>query len=487
MDIKDKNRDDVAKESQKNNTPKGGMGKNNSTVIRNEQTGETADITFSDNDLEVRLDFDSPPGKAVFLSPDHIASILDKLNIVYGIRWEDIQEAVFQYNTDKKPIKGLVAARGDPPVAEVEEYFELNSHLSQGLLPTEENNRIDYRSYSPFTIVRQNQILAWKRPRKIGRDGKNVHGVTIPHGNIRPQGVSGGENTQTGEKSITAQINGQLVENQKVLSVQNSLVIRGSVGYATGNIIFPGDVFIEGTVSDGFKIYSGGSVTIKQTFDVTDVITKKDLTVAGGIIGRGRALVKVGGTLRTKFIENCRVACRKSITVDSEIINSSIYVMETLDLGDRGLILGGEIYAIHGIRAAGIGKKAGKSTNIHCGIDFTIQQEKEKSNSNLRILAGKLSKLRELMAIPEPNPDKRAKMEELLHRLEEEQKKTGLHIADTMGKLDADEEAKVEVSGEIAPGTLIEICQIALFVSEPLRKVRIKLDKGAGRLVTEPL
>jgi hypothetical protein len=45
----------------------------------------------------------------------------------------------------------------------------------------------------------------------------------------------------------------------------------------------------------------------------------------------------------------------------------------------------------------------------------------------------------------------------------------------------------VEVTGEIAPGTLIEICQIALFVDEPLRKVRIKLDKMGGKLVPEPL
>jgi hypothetical protein len=78
-------------------------------------------------------------------------------------------------------------------------------------------------------------------------------------------------------------------------------------------------------------------------------------------------------------------------------------------------------------------------------------------------------------------------MEELLHRLEEEQKKIGLHIADIMGKLDADENAQVEVSGEIAPGTLIEICQIALFVSDPLKKVRIRLDKASGKLVAEPL
>jgi uncharacterized protein (DUF342 family) len=460
---------------------------NNSTIIDGDQ-GEKIVVSFSENDLEARIDLIPLPGKEPFLSPDYIASILERLNIVYGIRWEAIQETALEYNTEKHLIKGLLVAKGDAPETEVAEFFELNPHLSQGLLPAaKKNDRIDYRSYSPFTIVKQDQVLAWKKPRKTGRDGKNVHGIAIPHGIIRPDGVSGGENTQTGEKSITAQINGQLINTRNVLSVRDSLVIKGSVGYATGNIIFPGDVTIEGAVSDGFKIYSGGSVTIKQTFDVTDVIIKKDLTVMGGIIGRGRALVKVGGVLRSKFIENCRVACRKAITVDSEIINSSIYTMEHLDMGDRGFILGSEIYAIHGVRAAGIGKKSGKPAHIHCGIDFTIQQDKEKSNGNMRILAGKLAKLRELMAVPEPDPEKRAKLEGLLHRLEGEQKKAALHIAEIMGKLDADENAHVEVSGEIAPGTLVEICQIALFVTEPLKKVRIRLDKPSGKLITAPL
>ncbi|MDR2020983.1 MAG: FapA family protein [Treponema sp.] len=487
MDIL-KNRDlaDPDKVLEKNGDP-GDRAQINSTIIRDEDRGGEIVVTFSENDLDAWMDFIPLPGKDAFLTPDYIASILERLNIVYGVRWEAIQEEILQYNTDKRPLKGLLVAKGDRPETEVAEFFELNPHLSHGLIPAEDQDRVDYRSYSPFVIVKQDQILAWKRPRKTGRNGKNIHDVVIPYGITRPEGVSGGENTQTGEKGITALINGQLIRTQNVLSVRDSLMIKGSVGYATGNIIFPGDVVIEGTVSDGFKIYSGGSVTIKQTFDVTDVITKKDLTVTGGIIGRGRALVKVGGALRTKFIENCRVACRKTITIDSEIINSSVYTMENLDMGDRGFILGSEIYSIHGIRAAGIGKKSGKATHIHCGIDFTIQQEKEKNNNNMRLLAGKLSRLRELMTVPEPNPEKRAKLEELLHRLEGEQKKIGLRIADIMGKLDTDENARIEVSGEIAPGTLIEICQIALFVSEPLKKIRIKLDKASGKLITEPL
>jgi uncharacterized protein (DUF342 family) len=174
-------------------------------------------------------------------------------------------------------------------------------------------------------------------------------------------------------------------------------------------------------------------------------------------------------------------------------VNSSVFTLEKLDMGDKGKILGGEIYAVQGIVAGGIGKKTGKATRIHCGVDFTAQQEKEKCNYQMRILSAKLDKLRKLLASeaglpPSPAQDeRRKKMEEILARVEEEQKKLGEQITTILGRLNAFEGAAVEISGEIAPGTLIEICQIALFVSEPLRHVRIRLDRGLGKLVSESL
>jgi uncharacterized protein (DUF342 family) len=330
-------------------------------------------------------------------------------------------------------------------------------------------------------------VLAIKRPRTPGREGKNVHGVSIPFESLVMEGVSPGENTRSDEKYIIAEINGQMVEEKKALNVRKNLTIKGSVGYATGNIIFPGDVLIDGAVSDGFKIYSGGSVTIKQTFDVTEVITKGDLNVSGGIVGRGRAFLKVGGFLRTRFIQNCKAACRRTITVDAGIVNSHIFTMENLDMGDRGKILGGEIYAIKGIKAGSIGKDAGKATRIHCGIDFTRQKEQEANNQALRSLSGKLAKLREIMAVPDADPERQAKLKEALGVLEEEQRKSSNRGAELLSLVNADEDAVVEVSGEIAAGTLIEICEVALFVAEPFRRIRVRLDKPNRKLISEPL
>jgi uncharacterized protein (DUF342 family) len=455
-------------------------------------------VTFSDGDIEAKADFFPPFGQGAPVSDEYITTFLEKLNIVHGMKWEAIREAAAACNLNRRAVRNVLIARGDAPVNEVDEYFERNPHLPVSNVPPGEqarnrprgNARIDYREYSPFIIVKQNQILAKFRPRKTGQDGKNVHGNVVSYKVLRPEGVKPGENTRFDGQFLVAEINGQLVEVNKVMNVRNSLVIKGAVGYATGNIVFPGDVVIDGPVSDGFKIYSGGSVTIKQTFDVTNVIARTDLNVAGGIIGRGRAFVKAGGTLKTKFIENCRVACRKSITVDKEIINSSVFTMDTLEMGDKSTILGSDIYAIHGIRAGSIGKKSGKATQIHCGIDFTLQQEREKANNRMRMLAAKLGKLRELMDAPPAggeNPERRTKIERLRNRLEEEREQISRHISGIMGKAANDENAVVEANGEIVSGTLIEICQIALFVTEPLKKVRIRLDKVQGKLICENL
>ncbi|MDR1249939.1 MAG: DUF342 domain-containing protein, partial [Treponema sp.] len=143
--------------------------------------------------------------------------------------------------------------------------------------------------------------------------------------------------------------------------------------------------------------------------------------------------------------------------------------------------------AVRGLRTGSIGTKSGKATRVHCGIDFTVEQEKEKNNNMLRILAAKLGRLRELLFDPSTDGEKRAKLEQLLQRLEDEQRKASSKVAELMGRMNTDENAAVEVSGEVAEGTLIEICQIALFVTSPLKKTRIKLDRENGKLITENL
>jgi uncharacterized protein (DUF342 family) len=449
-------------------------------------------LTFLENDLKVTGDFYPPEEDGLPITGDYIRGILDEKNIVHGVRYDDIYEAFERCNNENEIVRDVLVAAGDPPVDDVPEYLQLNPFLSdpfQSWADEQEKNdgAVDHRSRTPFVIAKKGQAIAKLKRARPGQEGINVHGEKIAFKSVKPPGVTGGDKTHMEGRFLVSDINGQFHLIRGVASVTNHLVVKGPVGYATGHIIFPGDIAIEGPVSDGFKIYSGGSVSIRQTFDVTDAVTKNNLSVMGGIIGRGKAKLKVGGFLRTKFIENCRVACRKKVIVDMEVINSQVYTLESLEMGEKGKIVGGEIYAARGVRTCNIGKKTGKAARIHCGVDFTVELEREKSNNVLKLISIKISRVKAKLNEPERDGETREKMEALLQKLEKQQQQTQAAIAELLGKGNIYKDAVVEVRGEIVAGSLIEICQAALFVSEPLKKVRIRLDQNTDQLITEKI
>jgi uncharacterized protein (DUF342 family) len=413
------------------------------------------EIRFSENDFEARGDFYPPLDGGALIVPAYIDSVLDKYNISLGIKWEALDEAVRECTKELRIVKNILIAVGDPPVNEVSEIFQLNPTLKRIRGTPSAKEQVDHRECSPFIIVKKNESLAKYYPKTTGRAGKDVHGGAVPFEVIKPEGVLGGENTHVERSFLLSSIEGQMLLRDGVVSVSETLTIDGPVDYETGHINFPGNVSIEGPVSDGFKIYSGGSLTIKQTFDVTDSITRGDLSVAGGIIGRGRAVVTVGGDLKTKFIEHCKVACRKTVTVDSEIINSTIFTLESVEMNKKGTILGGEIYALKGVRVYTIGKESGKAARIHCGVDTAAQWGD--------------------------------KVEDLMHRLEGKHKKAQTAAAEIMKRIVLDRNATVDVAGEIAAGTLITIYQAVFEVTQPLKGVRFRLDVKSGRIVSEAL
>ncbi|MCL2044447.1 MAG: FapA family protein [Treponema sp.] len=444
-------------------------------------------ISYSDNSLEAYADFTPPFMNGKPLDVSGIARFLDSNNIVFGVQWDDIEIALEECNMTRRHVPGILIAIGVEPVEEVIEYYKINSLLNRKKKVITGKDRIDHRERSPFIIVKQGQILAVMHPRKPGKEGTNVHGQAIHYETIRPDGVTSGTNTTIEGNKIISNIHGQLINSNGVLSVQEHLIIKGAVGYRTGHIVFPGDVKIDGPVSDGFKIYSGGSIVVKQTLDLTEIVANGDIMVSGGVIGKGAGRIKCGGGLKTKFIESCSITARGAVIVESGIINSKVFSLDTVRMGDKGLILGGEIYSLHGLRAGGIGKKRSKATYIHCGIDFAIQQEMDKCINQLRILGVKLAKLRGIIDDPGTGNEKKAKLMDLFHKLESEKQSVTVQLTELSGKVKADDEATIEVLGEIAASTLIEICNVALYVVEPLRKVRIRLDKSAGKLIVESL
>jgi len=237
-------------------------------------------------------------------------------------------------------------------------------------------------------------------------------------------------------------------------------------------------------VSDGFKVETGGSIFCKESLDASEVVCEKDLVVYRGIIGREKGIVKVGGTISAKYIENCYVESKDSLYIETGIFHSVIHTLKKLEMGKRGIIVGGKIHAQKGVTAAQIGTKMGTKTEIHCGIDYTVQQKLEWIKEKTVALALSLGKIDEKIKSGGSNNKKlletREKVNNSIHTLNNTTRVLMIH-------LDKSEGSEIIVKGAVYPDVYIEICHISLIVPRELHNVCFRLNKERNRIQIDKL
>lgn len=422
-----------------------------------------------------------PMGDGAPLTPDFAAELLNRLGVTNGILWDVLADRILETNTEHHILQDIVIANGVDPVPEYPEHIVLDEKYTAGFRPlTEENNAIDWKSISPVIITKKDERLGTVVPRQEGVPGSDVYGKAIPFAKLARPTYTLGKNVERIDDAIVAAREGRVIVDGQKLSIEEVLTIKGDVDYRVGHILFPGDVIIEGSVAAGFKVYAGGSISIRQTMDAFDVSAKRDLLCAQGIIGKEQGHVRVGGDLKAKFMENAKVAVRGNVDIPGSIVGSKLYTLGRVSMGDKGRIVGGEMFATHGVYCGWIGGTTRPLTIINVGIDFTIQQKLNQAAEALRELSVRLARLQELY---------RARPEEAIKKSRDLTEARVRTLAQNMAELsthvDIDDSAVVEVHNGVFPGVVITICHIRMTVDEPLKKALFRLDHTANRILVE--
>ncbi|MDR1910012.1 MAG: FapA family protein, partial [Spirochaetaceae bacterium] len=139
------------------------------------------EITLSKHDILATCNFYPTDHANNMIREDVFTLYLDKLNINYGVKWDNIDEAIRTCNLDRLPVFNVVIAEGDYPENDVAEYYDLNPELSASHTPDDSDEQIDYKNYTPFVVVKKDQLLAVLKPHVQGRDGHDVHDSIVPY------------------------------------------------------------------------------------------------------------------------------------------------------------------------------------------------------------------------------------------------------------------------------------------------------------------
>jgi uncharacterized protein (DUF342 family) len=443
--------------------------------------GESADgyaeVKVSEDRMMAVASFYPPAGPGRQVEFIEVQELIIAKGLRFGINWDVVKSSIARCNATRRALVGVEIARGRRPTDEIPTALEIEpSLLKKQAVDDPATQTVDFKAISPFRFVKKGDVLARTTPRIEGIAGIDVLGAVVAYGKAPTTSRKPGKNTAVQGNTVVAQCDGKFVASEESFWVSEVLEIKGDVDYSTGHIDFPGDVIVQGQIKQGFKVKAGGSLTCARLIDASEIVCGGDLETGQGILGRMQGTVKVGGKVRAKFIENCYLEAGGDVTVSTGCLNSVIYTLGTFVTGPKGVIIGGKVYAQKGVSAFQIGSAAGVRTEIHCGVDYRVQQKLTWIRDKNIELALKLKEVESTLASKGGTP----RLAELRDKLKAAIRKMNDSAKEMIASLTKNEDAAVTATGEIHHGVFVEICHVPLIVERPTGKVRLVLDKAFG-------
>lgn len=450
-------------------------------------------LSIAEDGMTAFATFKPPASGGNALELADIEAVLISEELVFGIDWEQIRTSLYRCSKEHINIERVVIAKGLRPVPQVPAcllfapsiqnqsriFRQIDSKGEYHPISTDDNSelvdcdaeehagRVDHRERNSVQVIHQGQVLAKRLPLRPGRFGTNVCGEQIPFEEVKLSLLRPGQNTEEKDGRVISQISGRLVWDKEQFGVDSNIEISGEVGYATGNIRFPGNVLLKGEIQDGFRIWSGGNIYSKATIDATEIFCKGDLRSTEGILGRNGGLVRVKGEIEAKFIENCRVDAFGSIHIKHAVMGSSLNTLADINL-EKGKAVGGRFCFGGVMKAAQLGNEAGVRTVCNGGVNFIQLRQLEHAQQRLAELssAGVSADSRPTGGALIPKATQ-AQIERELTSLQNE-------ISRLLEATQAAGQSCLEVSGVIFPGTVIRFGSLERIIQEKLQGKRFR-------------
>ncbi|HRR87072.1 MAG TPA: FapA family protein, partial [Phycisphaerae bacterium] len=276
--------------------------------------------------------------------------------------------------------------------------------------------------------VKSGEVIGEYVPETPPQPGMDVYGKPIP-GAPSLLRFELGANVKLADdgKTVYATSNGMVRVTRQGVSVVEQVKVDGDVDLKSGNVDAPSDVLITGNVVETFLVRSPKSITIKGMVEAANVEAGSHVIIAGGVAGKSKALIRAGGELQVKFLEEAAIEATGDVIVTKEVMNCRIRTMGRL-LVPRGPIIGGSVYARQGVEVLALGNDVDVPTQVAVGVFPPALLEVAKMSDIIKKKREAATKVRNtvqplLAQLKRLNPQQREKATELMYeadRLEEE-------------------------------------------------------------------
>jgi hypothetical protein len=451
-------------------------------------------VEFSSDRMQAFLSLTEGEGTGTRLSVEDARAALEQAGVSYGIDGDAILEAV-KHAQEEGPVFRAVVARGTEPQSVESRKPQLLVRLASGKgFTVKADGSVDHKHHDQMTVVTSGtKLMRIPPPPEEPTPGYDVTGGEIAPRAAGAADIQLGQNVkaeqqQDGSTVVVATASGELLAERSSIDVRPAHTVKGNVGVETGNIKFPGSVYVKGGVDSGYYVFANGDIRITDAVEACLLSADGDILLKQGVKGAGKAVLRSKGRIGLAFAEQATLLSVGDISIKGGCMHSELKCNGMLRLqSDRGSVVGGRARVRKGLEAQNLGSARGVATEISFGQDYLIADRIEKEEREIEKLKLKITK--DDMAMREESENR-----ERLEELRKEKKKLlkmieqrSVRLFTLREKFEEHFPSELRVHGTIFPGVRIESHGRTMEFTAAEKSVIISFDEQTGRLSRSPL
>ena len=444
----------------------------------------------------VRVSEDGMQAICRFIPPSTGGRVMHKEDLLKdlefnGIKFGIIEAEVDRYISNKEYCTDYVMARGKDVVEghDAQIIYKFNTDL-QAKPKENEDGTVDFYDLDIIASVSAGDELA-----ELIKEDEGTPGVDVKGRLIRPKKVDRfvfryGKDISVSENGLhlISDISGHAsLEDGDKVTVSNIFIVKNDVDISTGDINYDGNVEVKGNVINGFKITATGDVIIGGTAEGVEITAGGQIILKRGIRGMGKGILKSGGNIVAKFLENTVVKSGGYVMADAIIHSDVSSKGDVIVNSKKGYVNGGTIRSETLIRVKNAGSEMGTKTNMEVGVDPSLLvkykalqnkieetvQRMDVSSKSIELYTRKLhngeklsperlSQFKILAMEYKQDSENIVTMQEEFTRLHEE--------------IEKQDGGVIEVGNMVYPGVKIVVVDAVLYIREVVKNVRFVRD-----------
>lgn len=413
-----------------------------------------------------------------------------------GIKCGILVDAIKGFFKRKEYCEDILVAEGKAPVQGKNAYIEYKFNTDKKAKPTLNNDgSVDFFHLNILNHCDKGEVLAVLHPEEPGTPGMNLLGEVIQPAEVKKATLKYGRNIDLSEDkmTLTARVSGHVELVDGAVFVSDELTVE-NVDTSTGNIDYEGNVQINGNVATNFKVKAKGDIVVKGVVEGAVLEAGGNIVIARGMNGMGRGILKAGGNIISKFLENV-TAQAKGYVASESILHSRVTAGGEVNVdGRRGFITGGKVCATGNVNVKTLGSNMGADTVVEVGADpgmkeriSELQKQIAEDTKLLQTVQPTLLSARQKLAKGAKLSPEQIKQIQSMAALNKEKTDAvaaaGREIEELQKNAANIGESMVRVKGEVYSGTKICIGDVSMVVQKTAHYCRFVRERGDVKMM----